>query len=409
MAGHGIVGEEADDIYARIQAFANFGFAESHAISFALLVYASSWLKLHYPGAFLAGLLRAQPMGFYSPQSLVADARRHGVRVLRPDIARSGVDADLESLAAIHEPAGGRASAGTVPAGGRASADTVLSPSKGSASMRPTGMDACLEPIQPEVGAFDRNAPDRTRTHRRDGNVAVRLGLTEVQGIGRELAAMIVAERERATFCDLNDVVRRTGLNVKQTEALATAGAFDCFGLTRRQALWSAGYGDSPETLPGSAIDAAPPTLPGMKPVELTLADLWATRISPDDHPIGHLRSMLDQHEIIRIADLGPSYADRRIRVAGLVTHRQRPSTAGGVTFLNLEDETGMLNVVCAQSMWHRYRRVGRRSNAMIIRGKIEYGDGVTNLVADRLEPLSSVLPDAGRALQTAHRSRDFH
>jgi error-prone DNA polymerase len=275
--------------------------------------------------------------------------------------------------------------------------------------MRTTGMDACLEPTQPEVGAFDRNAPDRTWTHRRDGKVAVRLGLTEVQGIGRELAAMIVAERERATFCDLNDVVRRTGLNVKQTEALATAGAFDCFGLTRRQALWSAGYGDSPETLPGSAIDAAPPTLPGMNPVELTLADLWATRISPDDHPIGHLRSMLDQHEIIRIADLGPSYADRRIRVAGLVTHRQRPSTAGGVTFLNLEDETGMLNVVCAQSMWHRYRRVGRRSNAMIIRGKIEYGDGVTNLVADRLEPLSSVLPDAGRALQTAHRSRDFH
>ena len=357
MAAHGITGDEADDIYARIQAFANFGFAESHAISFALLVYASSWLKLHYPGAFLAGLLRAQPMGFYSPQSLVADARRHGVRVLRPDIAMSGVDADFEPLATCSD------------------------------HVRTTGMDSCLERRQPKVGAFDRNAPDRTWTHRRDGNFAVRLGLTVVQGIGRELAAMIVAERERATFCGLNDVVRRTGLNVKQTEALATAGAFDCFGLSRRQALWSAGYGDSPETLPGSAIDAAPPTLPGMSPVELTLADLWATRISPDDHPVGHLRSMLDQHEIVRIADLGPAYADRRIRVAGLVTHRQRPSTAGGVTFLNLEDESGMLNVVCAQSMWHRYRRVGRRSNAMIIRGKIEYGDGVTNLVADRLEP----------------------
>ena len=379
MAAHGITGDEADDIYARIQAFANFGFAESHAISFALLVYASSWLKLHYPGAFLAGLLRAQPMGFYSPQSLVADARRHGVRVLRPDIAMSGVDADFEPLASCSD------------------------------HVRTTGMDSCLERTQPKVSAFDRNAPDRTWTHRRDGNFAVRLGLTEVQGIGRELAAMIVAERERATFCGLNDVVRRTGLNVKQTEALATAGAFDCFGLSRRQALWNAGYGDSPETLPGSAIDAAPPTLPGMSPVELTLADLWATRISPDDHPVGHLRSMLDQHEIVRISDLGPAYADRRIRVAGLVTHRQRPSTAGGVTFLNLEDESGMLNVVCAQSMWHRYRRVGRRSNAMIIRGKIEYGDGVTNLVADRLEPLSSVLPDAGRALQAAHRSRDFH
>ncbi len=381
MATHGIVGAEADDIYARIQAFANFGFAESHAISFALLVYASSWLKLHYPGAFLAGLLRAQPMGFYSPQSLVADARRHGVRVLRPDIGLSGADADLEPCTG-----------------------TDLVEEKWT-----TGMDSCLEPNQPEVGAFDRSAPDLTSTHRRDGNFAVRLGLTEVQGIGRELAAMIVAERERATFSDLNDVVRRTGLNVKQTEALATAGAFDCFGISRRQALWNAGYSDSPETLPGSAIDAAPPALPGMSPVELTLADLWATKISPDEHPIGHLRAMLDQHHIVRIADLGPAHAERRIRVAGLITHRQRPSTAGGVTFLNLEDETGMLNVVCAMPMWHRFRRVGRRSNAMIIRGKIEHSDGVTNLIADRLEPMSTVLPEAGRTLQAAHRSRDFH
>ena len=382
MAAHGIFGAEADDIYSRIEAFANFGFAESHAISFALLVYASSWLKLHYPGAFLAGLLRAQPMGFYSPQSLVADARRHGVRVLRPDIALSGVDADLEPLTTCPE--------------------SVDEP-------RVTGMESCLKHNQPEVGAFDRSALDENQAHRRDGNFAVRLGLTEVQGIGRELAAMIVAERERATFSGLNDVIRRTGLNVKQTEALATAGAFECFGLSRRQALWNAGYSDSPETLPGSAIDVAPPVLPGMSPVELTLADLWATKISPEDHPIGHLRTLLDQYHVVRVADLGPAHADRRIRVAGLITHRQRPSTAGGITFLNLEDETGMLNVVCAQTMWHRFRRVGRRSNAMIIRGKIEHSDGVTNLIADRLEPMSTVLPEAGRTLQAAHRSRDFH
>jgi error-prone DNA polymerase len=379
MASNGITGTLADDIYNRIQAFANFGFAESHAISFALLVYASSWFKLHYPGAFLAGLLRAQPMGFYSPQSLVADARRHGVTVLRPDIVRSGVDADLEPIRGLAD--------GQSPA---------------------TGMPGCLERIQPPIGPFDRDSPDLTHTHRRDGNFAVRLGFTEVQGVGRELATLIVEERQREPFRDLNDVVRRTGLTVKQTEALATAGAFSSFGLSRRQALWNAGYSDSPDTLPGSAVDAAPPTLPGMSPVELTLADLWATKISPDDHPIGHLRPVLDRHEIVRIADLGEPYADRRIRVAGLITHRQRPSTAGGVTFLNLEDETGMLNVVCARPMWERFRRVGRRSNGMIIRGKIEHFDGVTNLVADRLEPLSSVFPEAGDILPSRHSSRDF-
>ena len=205
MARHGITGDLADDIYLRIQAFANFGFAESHAISFALLVYASSWLKLHYPGAFLAGLLRAQPMGFYSPQSLVADARRHGVEVRRPDIISPG--------------------------------STPSWSSSTLASTGPTGdRSECLQREQPRRHRFVRDAPDRTLEHRRDGNFAVRLGLTEVQGIGRDLAKRIVAERQQPPFTDINDVVRRTGLTVPQTEALATAGAFDCFGLSRRQA-----------------------------------------------------------------------------------------------------------------------------------------------------------------------------
>ena len=380
MADHGIVGELADDIYARIEAFANFGFAESHSISFALLVYASSWLKLHYPGTFLAGLLRAQPMGFYSPQSLVADARRHGVQVRRPDIARSGVDADLEPLTdgPDGEPPG------------------------------PTGSPECLHRDQPAVGRFDRGAPDVTHQHRRDGHFAVRLGLSEVQGIGRELAGRIVAERERGPYVSINDLVRRTPTNVAQAEALATAGAFDGFGLSRRQALWNAGYADHADTLPGSAVDAAPPTLPGMSPAELTLADLWATKISPEDHPIGHLRATLDRHEIVPIATLGAGHDRTRVRVAGLVTHRQRPSTAGGVTFLNLEDETGMLNVVCSRPMWQRFVSVGRRSNAMLVRGIIEHADGVTNLAADRLDPLSSLFGRAASVIPDRYRSRDF-
>ena len=376
MASHGITGALADDIYSRIQAFANFGFAESHAISFALLVYASSWLKLHYPGAFLAGLLRAQPMGFYSPQSLVADARRHGVAVLRPDIMLSEIDADLEPVDI-----------------GRCS---------------PTGLDSCLQRVQLEVGPFVRSAPDRTLEHRRDGNFAVRLGFTEVQGIGPELAERIVLERRKQRFMDINDVVRRCGLTVPQAEALATAGAFDCFGLSRRQALWNAGYADNDQTLPGSAIDATPPVLPGMSEVELTLADLWATKISPDDHPVQHLRPVLDDHDIVPIGQLGAAYAERRVQVAGMVTHRQRPSTAGGVTFLNLEDETGMLNVVCSAELWRRFGRVGRNASGMIIRGRIEHSDGVTNLVAERLQPLSSVYPEARGILPSRHRSRDF-
>jgi error-prone DNA polymerase len=229
-----------------------------------------------------------------------------------------------------------------------------------------------------------------------------------VQGIGREVAKRIVLERQKARFTDINDAVRRVGLTVAQTEALATAGAFDCFGLSRRQALWNAGYADNEQTLPGSAIDAAPPVLPGMSEVELTLADLWATRISPDDHPVQHLRPVLDDHDIVPIGQLGAAYAERRVQVAGLVTHRQRPSTAGGVTFLNLEDETGMLNVVCSTELWRRFGRVGRNASGMIIRGRVEHSDGVTNLVAERLQPLSSVYPEARGILPSRHRSRDF-
>jgi len=388
MASHGIVGDLADDIYARIQAFANFGFAESHSISFALLVYASSWLKLHYPGAFLAGLLRAQPMGFYSSQSLVADGRRHGVEVRRPDIVASDVDAGLELL----DP-----DASQVGPGGQ-----------GSGS-RATGMPSCLGRDQPPVGPYVRSAPDLTRTHRRDGRFAVRLGLTEVQGIGRAQAQRIVDARADGPYTSINDVVRRTGLSVTQSEALATAGAFDSFGLSRRQALWNAGYADSADTLPGTAVDAAPPELPGMSAAELTLADLWATQISPDDHPVGHLRPVLDTHEVVPISALGAEHDRTRVRVAGLVTHRQRPSTAGGVTFLNLEDETGMLNIVCSRPMWQRFVRVGRRTNAMLVRGTIEHSEGVTNLVADKLEPLSGLFPAATAAvIPQSYRSRDF-
>ncbi|WP_152360703.1 error-prone DNA polymerase [Microlunatus speluncae] len=397
MTDKGITGALADDIYARIQAFANFGFAESHAISFALLVYASSWLKLHYPGAFLIGLLRAQPMGFYSVQSLTADTRRHGVTVLRPDIVRSGVDSDLEPLE------GEEFAEGSPP---------FPEPVEGPSPMHPlraTGDPRCLHQHQPPAGDFDPEQPDRTAEHRRDGRFAVRLGFTDVHGLGKEVAERLVAARAERPYASMNDVIRRAGLTTAQAEALATAGAFDSFGLSRRQALWNAGYADSIDQLPGSAIDAAPPTLPGMSAAEVTLADLWATRISPDDHPLDHLREVLDRHDILPVGALGAEHDRRRVKVAGLVTHRQRPGTAKGVTFLNLEDETGMLNVVCSASLWSRYRRPARTSNSLVIRGVIEHTSGVTNLVADRIEPLSEVLGELTAVLPARHGSRDFH
>jgi error-prone DNA polymerase len=376
MARRGLVGDQADQIYQQILSFASFGFAESHSLSFALLVYASSWFKLHYPAAFLVGLLRSQPMGFYSPQSLVQDARRHGVEVRRPDITCSGAQAGLE------------------PSG----------PSRAST----TGLDTCLARHHAPT-PYDEHVPDPTATHRRDGHHAVRLGLDSVRGLGADLATRIVEARDERPFADMLDLSRRAGLDSGHLEALATAGAFEAWGLGRREALWNAGFTERADQLEGAAAVVAAPRLPGLDPVGHTLADLWATRISPDGHPFEHLRPMLTRAGIKSVGDIMSAEAGRRAHVAGLVTHRQRPGTDGGVSFFNLEDETGMLNVVCTRGVWRRYRPLARNATGLVIRGLVERQDGVTNLVADKISSLDSVNPDAERALRGRHQSRDFH
>ncbi|KWV34249.1 error-prone DNA polymerase [Micromonospora rifamycinica] len=348
MAERGITGELADDVYRKLTAFASYGFPESHAMSFAYLVYASSWLKRHHPAAFLAALLNAQPMGFYAPQTLVDDARRHGVEVRRPDVNASGAGAVLESTPETRW--------GSVPG----------------------------EP--PHAWGL--------------GGPAVRLGLGGVRTLGDDVAERIEAERTaHGAYRDMPDLARRVGLTAGQLEALATADAFACFGLTRREALWAAGAAaqDRPGRLPGTVTGAAAPTLPGMEAVDRLVADVWATGLSPESHPARFLRDRLDALGAVPIARLGGVESGRRVRVGGIVTHRQRPATAGGVTFLNLEDETGMLNVTCSPGLWQRYRRVARTSAALVVRGLLQRHEGVTNLTADRLDPITPPVAPASR------------
>ncbi len=379
-------------IYDKLKAFADFGFPESHAYSFAFLVYASSWLKVHHPAAFYAGLLAAQPMGFYSPQSLVADARRHGVTVLRPDVNASDVEATVERLPADHaggDHQGARTGSNHV-VGGGVRVDTAFGP-------------------EPDLG------------------LAVRLGLASVRGLGKDAAERVVAARgapgEGRPFSDLRDLVRRVDLTTAQLEGLATAGATDGLGVTRREALWAAGAlaQEGPGTLPGVSVGVEAPALPGMTDVETAVADVWATGVSADSYPTQYVRDGLTAAGVLtvvgavevsrqieqvdeaeRVAGEVPGtrpHPSSRVAVGGVVTHRQRPGTAGGVTFLSLEDETGILNVVCSPGLWQRFRKVARGSAALVVRGRLERADGATNLVAEHLAPLS---------LQVATTSRDF-
>jgi error-prone DNA polymerase len=336
MKRHEITGPLADEIYAKIQAFSSFGFAESHAISFALLVYASAWLKRHYPAAFCAALLNAQPMGFYSPQSLVHDAKRHGIQSRRPDINISEAGASLEEDGAASQCA------------------------------------RCPEHAPPQP--------------------AVRLGLQHVRTIGSELAKLIVADRKQhGPFTSMADLSRRVGLTGDQVEALATAGAFDSFGASRREALWGAGAAATarPGQLELTTFDeSAIPQLPLMTEPEELLADMWATTVTTEQYPTALIRDRLDALGITPAAGLADFKDHAWVTVGGVVTHRQRPSTAHGVTFINLEDETGMVNVVVHASTWEKYRRPARQAGGLVVRGRIEKTDGVINVVAQTIERL---------------------
>jgi error-prone DNA polymerase len=352
MAANGIAGRDADEIWEKLQGFASFGFPESHSVSFAYIVYMSAWLKLHWPAEFLAGLLNAQPMGFYSPNSLVQDAIRHGVRVLGPDVNRSRHDCTIEL---VDEDPG----------------DVVRH--LGGAWRR--GRGALDDPLRPAV--------------------AVRMGLRFVRNLGdREISRIEAARALGGAFRSPTDLAARTGLEVDALEGLAASGALETVGLGRRAGMWAAG--PLAEMGPGRlalAPGLEPPTIAPMSDGEAHLADLWSTGVSTG-HPIGFVRERLTAAGCATVAEvLAYRRPVARARVGGVVTHRQRPGTANGVIFLNLEDETGLLNVVVLPQVWERHRDVARRHPALVVHGMVEYRDGVTNLVARSITPIEVEAP----------------
>jgi error-prone DNA polymerase len=231
--------------------------------------------------------------------------------------------------------------------------------------------------------------------------VAVRLGTASTRGLGAELAATVEAGRP---YTSIEDLVRRVPqLTQVQLEAMATAGLFgECFGLERRTALWAVGAAvqSRPDRLEGVVTGTVSPPLPGMDPVEITVADLWATGVSPAGHPTRFLRDRLSELGVVTSTGLWSCEPKSRVTIAGVVTHRQRPMTAQGVTFMNLEDETGLINVVISKGCWARYRKVAREAAALLVRGRLERSEGVVNIVAEQLVPMP---------VAAANKSRDFH
>ena len=350
MRSKGVTGAAAREIWEKLQGFASFGFPESHSVSFAYIVYMSAWLRYHYPAEFLVGLLNAQPMGFYSPNSLVQDALRHGVVVLNPDVNRS-----LEECMIEPHPCD----------------EDDIAEHYGMGWRR--GRGPIGDPVRESV--------------------AVRLGLGHVRNLGEaEASRVLVARQIGGRFADPADFAHRSGLSVDALEGLAAAGAFGSFGISPRQGLWMAGAlaDTGPEQLPLVPGGLDPPALAPMSDQETHQASLWATGVSVR-HPIHFARPALTAAGCLPIAEvLNLRRNGVHIKVGGVVTHRQRPATSRGVIFFNLEDETGLLNVVVLSEVWKEHKKIARRNPGLIIEGPLEYRYEVTNLVAKGFTPIET-------------------
>jgi error-prone DNA polymerase len=318
MVARGYDRDFAQRCFNQIRGFGEYGFPESHAASFAQLVYVSSWLKCHYPAAFACALLNSQPMGFYAPAQIVRDAREHGVAVLPVDVNASLWDCTLE--------------------GG-----------------------------------------------------ALRLGLRQIHGLPEHVAATLVSAREAGgPYRDVADLRARAGLSPAHIERLASADAFTSLGLTRRQALWDARSLIPAPDLPlfraagvrEEGAERARIALPAMPLSEEVVADYQTTRLSLKAHPMAFLRADLAQRGFVRACDLRARKFRSMVQVAGVVLIRQRPGSAKGVTFITLEDETGVINLVVWPDLKEKQRKVVMGARLMEVRGRVEYDDEVIHVIA---------------------------
>jgi len=348
MQAKGISPEFAERVFNQIRGFGEYGFPESHAASFALIAYGSAWLKSHYPAEFACGLLNAWPMGFYSPATIVEDAKRHEVWMLPVDVLRSDWLCTLEPIGERRE----------VPADERV--------------------------------------------------FAVRMGLRYAKGLREADGQRIETERRREAFGSLADFRARTALDAHALATLAEAGALEGFGLKRREALWAV-QGEPPAgSLPAQGGLPLPDTepRPAFVPLGRAQAVHWDYRASAHSvrgHPMAGYRAELKAAGLPDARTVNGLPDGRRVRYAGVVINRQRPGTAKGVVFMTLEDETGFVNLVLWENVFERYPVLARTALLLGVTGKLQAKDGVVHLVAEELwQPALSGQP-------ALLKSRDFH
>ena len=359
MVAKGYDSEFAEAIFKQVQGFGEYGFPESHAASFALLVVVSCWLKQHEPACFLAAMLDSQPMGFYSPSQLVQDARRHGVEVRAVDVALSQRDCTLE---------------------------TALSSPSPNTSPR-----------------YEHRLGD-------PGQPAVRLGLGRVGGLSEAGIGRLIAARARAAFTSTEDLALRAELDARDMAALAAADALMSLSGHRRQQVWDAtAQRRAPALLKGVPIDEPALLLPNAPEGEEIVGDYASLGLTLRRHPLALLRPRLDRMKLRSAEQLRDLPSGQTVRACGMVMGRQRPQTAKGTIFVTLEDETGNVNVIVWNHVVEAWREPLLKSQLLAVQGTwqrdVESGGEVRHLVATGFKDLTPLL---GR-LTASSKSRDFH
>jgi error-prone DNA polymerase len=327
----GISREFGEKLFEQIKGFGEYGFPESHAASFALLVYVSAWQKAHYPAHFACALLNSQPMGFYSPSSIVRDAQAHGVTVSDVDVTRSHWDSTLEA-----------------PSDGEATDDAAKSHPFGCSEAAPEG--ECSAKRMPTL----------------------RLGFRLVKGFPEKSAERVVALRAERGFDDLDDFRRRTRLAKDELAALAEAGAFETLARGRRQALFRARAPRVSGLFAEARYDEPEVAFPPLRAAETLLLDYRQKGLSVGDHPLRHLRHSLRARGVVTAKELFRIPHGRRVAVAGVVITRQQPATASGVVFITLEDETGTLNLILFRHVFETYHLPARHASILFAEGSVE-------------------------------------
>jgi error-prone DNA polymerase len=352
MLARGYSREFAEQIYQQIQGFGEYGFPESHAASFALLVYVSSWLKCHEPAAFAAALLNSQPLGFYSTSAIVQDARRHGVEVRPADVMHSEVESTLES--------------------------------------RPSPQPS------PEADGAHHLQPSAVQP-------ALRLGLGLVKGLKEQAAGRLVAARRERAFDSIEDLARRARLDRGDLSALAAADALASLAGHRRAALWETLAVDDPTRLGLASQPGTPAPLAAPSEGDDIVGDYASLGLTLRRHPLALLRARLRKRGIRDASEVAAARNGQVVRAAGIVTCRQRPATASGVIFVTLEDETGYVNLVVWNDLAERQRRELLGARLLEVTGEVQKQGLVVHVLARRLADLTPLL---GRLATTSH---DFH